>query len=112
MTFAEQVRNRGAEATRLQVCASMKAAPAMAAFCIFLALSISHCSALVHTAELLPVGQLLKIDRASSGRHLLKASSRLVKDLEGVNLTAGTCMTGYSPASLGKISRAIVTSHA
>ena len=68
----------------------MKGAPLLiAALCIVLALSSSQCSGLVHTAEPLPVGQLLSREGMSSGRQLL-ASSQSKQDLEGANPSAGS----------------------
>ncbi len=60
----------------------------IAALCTILALSSSQCSGLVHTAEPLPVGQLLSKGITSSGRHLLASSAQSVQDLEGAYLTS------------------------
>ena len=70
----------------------MKGAPGViiAALCMILACSSSQCSGLVHTAEPVPVGQLLSREGASPGRHLLASSPQSVQDLEGADCAAGS----------------------
>ncbi len=82
--FAVQTYYRASEPERHQVCADMKGASGViiAALCIVLALSSSQCSGLVHTAEPLPVGQLLSRAGMPSGRQLLASTPQ---DLEGAS---------------------------
>lgn len=67
------------------MCTGMKGAPGViiAALCMILIVSSSLCSGLVHTAEHLPVGQLLGREGATHGRQLLASSPQSVQELEG-----------------------------